>query len=174
MRDKITEEKHEWKIIDQEAELALNGLTICPNEFKAHQLTKYRTELTQKAPSMVCIGRCEPNEAKIMCDMLLEMKIKYGMVPSLDRKGAITSLEWIVWKEAAKNMKIHRSIPKPLRWSKTIGVGWNSWWMDISTARLNGSVVYFNVGLGPTFLGRCCSTRQELYFQLFFEKYFGR
>ena len=53
MRDKITEEKHEWKIIDQEAELALNGLTICPNEFKAHQLTKYRTELTQKAPSMV-------------------------------------------------------------------------------------------------------------------------
>jgi hypothetical protein len=57
MRDKITEEKHEWKIIDQEAELALNGLTICPNEIKAHQLTKYRTELTQKAPSMVCICR---------------------------------------------------------------------------------------------------------------------
>ena len=70
MRDKITEEKHEWKIIGQEAELALNGLTICPNEVKAHQLTKYRTELTQKAPSMVCIGRCEPNEAKIVCDML--------------------------------------------------------------------------------------------------------
>jgi hypothetical protein len=37
-----------------------------------------------------------------MCDMLLEMKIKYGMVPSLDGKGAITSMEWIVWKEAAK------------------------------------------------------------------------
>jgi hypothetical protein len=34
----------------------------------------------------------------------------------------------------------------------------------------NGSVVYFNVGIvGPTFLGRSCSTRQELYFQLFFE-----
>ena len=31
----------------------------------------------------------------------------------------------------------------------------------------NGSVVYFNVGIGLTFLGRCCSTRQELYFQLF-------
>ncbi|MDA9686880.1 hypothetical protein N9U05_00140, partial [bacterium] len=34
---------------------------------------------------------------------------------------------------------------------------------------LNGSVVYFNVGIGLTFVGRCCSTRQELYFQLFFE-----
>ena len=33
----------------------------------------------------------------------------------------------------------------------------------------NGSVVYFNVGIGLTFLGRCCSTRQELYFQLFVE-----
>ena len=33
----------------------------------------------------------------------------------------------------------------------------------------NGSVVYFNVGIGLTFLGRSCSTRQELYFQLFFE-----
>jgi hypothetical protein len=33
----------------------------------------------------------------------------------------------------------------------------------------NGSVVYFNVGIGLTFLGRCCSTCQELYFQLFFE-----
>jgi hypothetical protein len=43
MRDKIAEEKHEWKIIGQKAELALNGLTICPNEVKAHQLTKYRT-----------------------------------------------------------------------------------------------------------------------------------
>jgi hypothetical protein len=38
----------------------------------------------------------------------------------------------------------------------------------------NGSVLYFNVGIGLTFLGRCCSTRQELYFQLIFEKYFGR
>ena len=53
MRDKIAEEKHEWKIIGQDAELALNGLIICPNEIKARQLTKYRTELTQKAPSMV-------------------------------------------------------------------------------------------------------------------------
>jgi hypothetical protein len=33
----------------------------------------------------------------------------------------------------------------------------------------NGSVVYFNVGIGLTFLGRCCSTRRELYFQLFFK-----
>jgi hypothetical protein len=33
----------------------------------------------------------------------------------------------------------------------------------------NGSVVYFNVGIGLTFVGRCCSTRHELYFQLFFE-----
>jgi hypothetical protein len=73
MRDKIIEEIHEWKIIDQEAELALNGLTICPNEVKAHQLTKYRTELTQKAPPSM-VARCEPNEAKIMCDMLLEIK----------------------------------------------------------------------------------------------------
>jgi hypothetical protein len=31
----------------------------------------------------------------------------------------------------------------------------------------NGSVVYFNVGIGLTFLGRSCSTCQELYFQLF-------
>jgi hypothetical protein len=38
----------------------------------------------------------------------------------------------------------------------------------------NGSVVYFNVGIGLPFLGRCCSTcRQELYFQLF-KKNFGR
>jgi hypothetical protein len=52
MRDKITGERHEWKIIGQEAELlvALNGLTICPNEVKAHQLSKYRMEITQKAP----------------------------------------------------------------------------------------------------------------------------
>jgi hypothetical protein len=27
----------------------------------------------------------------------------------------------------------------------------------------NGSVVCFNVGIGLIFLGRCCSTRQELY-----------
>jgi hypothetical protein len=33
----------------------------------------------------------------------------------------------------------------------------------------NGSVVYFNAGIGLTFLGRSCSTRQELYFQLFFK-----
>jgi hypothetical protein len=39
----------------------------------------------------------------------------------------------------------------------------------------NGSVVCFDVGIGLTFLGRCCSTFQELYFQqLFFEKYSGR
>jgi hypothetical protein len=38
----------------------------------------------------------------------------------------------------------------------------------------NGSVVYFNVGIGLTFLGRCCSTRRELYFQLFKKKYVGR
>jgi hypothetical protein len=36
----------------------------------------------------------------------------------------------------------------------------------------NGSVVYFNVGIGLTFFGRSFSTRQELYFQLFFEKLF--
>jgi hypothetical protein len=33
----------------------------------------------------------------------------------------------------------------------------------------NGSVVYFNVGIGLTFYGRGCSTRHELYFQLFVE-----
>jgi hypothetical protein len=33
----------------------------------------------------------------------------------------------------------------------------------------NGSVVYFNVGIVLTFLGRCCSTRQGIYFQQFFE-----
>jgi hypothetical protein len=32
------------------------------------------------------VGRCEPNEPILMCDMLMEMKIKYGMVPSLDGK----------------------------------------------------------------------------------------
>jgi hypothetical protein len=34
----------------------------------------------------------------------------------------------------------------------------------------NGSVVYFNVGIGlmTYFLGRRCITRHELYFQLFF------
>ena len=31
----------------------------------------------------------------------------------------------------------------------------------------NRSAVYFNVGVGLTFLGRCCSTCQEIYFQLF-------
>jgi hypothetical protein len=34
----------------------------------------------------------------------------------------------------------------------------------------NGSVVYFNVGIGLTFFGRCSSTRHELYFQLFFRE----
>jgi hypothetical protein len=39
----------------------------------------------------------------------------------------------------------------------------------------NGSVVYFNVGIGLNFLGRSCGARQALlYFQLFVEKYFGR
>ena len=33
----------------------------------------------------------------------------------------------------------------------------------------NGSVVYFNVGIGLTFVGRSCSTCPELYFQLFVE-----
>jgi hypothetical protein len=28
----------------------------------------------------------------------------------------------------------------------------------------NGSVVYFDVGIGLTFLGRSCSTSQELYY----------
>jgi hypothetical protein len=34
----------------------------------------------------------------------------------------------------------------------------------------NGPVVYFNVGIGLTFVGRsyAYSTRQELYYQLFF------
>jgi hypothetical protein len=32
----------------------------------------------------------------------------------------------------------------------------------------NGSVVYFNVRIELTFLGRSCINRQELYFQLFF------
>jgi hypothetical protein len=31
----------------------------------------------------------------------------------------------------------------------------------------NGSVVYFNVGIGLTFLGGSCSTRQEFEFYLF-------
>jgi hypothetical protein len=35
-------------------------------------------------------------------------------------------------------------------------------------------VLAFNVGIGLTFLGKCCSTRQELYFQLFVENDFGR
>jgi hypothetical protein len=34
----------------------------------------------------------------------------------------------------------------------------------------NGSVVHFNVRVGLTFLGRSCSTRQELYFYLFSRK----
>ena len=33
----------------------------------------------------------------------------------------------------------------------------------------NGSVVYFNVGIGLIFLGGSCSTRQELYFTYFEE-----
>jgi hypothetical protein len=32
----------------------------------------------------------------------------------------------------------------------------------------NGSVVYFNVGIVLTFLGRCCSTRQELFTSSYF------
>ena len=38
----------------------------------------------------------------------------------------------------------------------------------------NGSVVHFNVGIRLTFLGRSCSTCQELYFQLFVRNDFGR
>jgi hypothetical protein len=38
----------------------------------------------------------------------------------------------------------------------------------------SGSVVYFNVGIGLTFLNRSCSTCQELSSQLFFLKHFGR
>ena len=41
-------------------------------------------------------------------------------------------------------------------------------------SRFNGAVVYFNVGIGLTLCGKCCSTRQERHFQLFLEKYFGR
>jgi hypothetical protein len=33
----------------------------------------------------------------------------------------------------------------------------------------NGSLVHLNVGIGLTFLGRSCSTRQDFYFQPFFE-----
>ena len=60
--------------------------------------------------------------------------------------------------------------PSYLVWSKTflLGVGLT----DLSefgrylgqnkaiVSVFNGSVVYFNVGIGLTFLGRCCSTRQ--------------
>jgi hypothetical protein len=38
----------------------------------------------------------------------------------------------------------------------------------------NGSAVYFDVGIGLTLFGMCCSTRQELYFQLFVQNDFGR
>ena len=38
-----------------------------------------------------------------------------------------------------------------------------------SGINLVGAVTYFNVGIGLTLLGRSCSTRRELYFQLFFE-----
>jgi hypothetical protein len=38
----------------------------------------------------------------------------------------------------------------------------------------NGSVVYFNVGIGLIFFCRCCSTRQELYFQAIILNDFGR
>ena len=39
---------------------------------------------------------------------------------------------------------IEAYIPKPLRWSKAFGVGWNSRWMDISTARLLAFTKHLN------------------------------
>jgi hypothetical protein len=64
--------------------------------------------------------------------------------------------------------------PSYLVWSRTflLGVGLT----DLShfgryvgenketVSVFNGSVVYFNVGIGLTFLGRSCSTRHELHF----------
>jgi hypothetical protein len=69
--------------------------------------------------------------------------------------------------------------PSYLLWSRTflLGVGLT----DLShfgryfgqnkaiVSVFNGSVVYFNVGIGLTFLGRSCITCHELYFQLLFE-----
>ena len=74
--------------------------------------------------------------------------------------------------------------PSYLVWSRTflLGVGVNGLshfgrHLGQNKAKVsvfNGSVVYFNVGIGLTFLGRSCSTCQELYFQLFGKNNFGR
>jgi hypothetical protein len=71
--------------------------------------------------------------------------------------------------------------PNYLVWSRTftLGVGVNGLsnfgrhlgQNKTKVSVFNGSVVYVNVGVGLTFLGRSCSTRQELYFQLF--RYFN-
>ena len=61
-----------------------------------------------------------------------------------------------------------------LLWSRTflldVGVnglshfGWHLGQNKAKVSVFNGSVVYFKVGVGLTFSGRSCSTRQELYF----------
>jgi hypothetical protein len=67
--------------------------------------------------------------------------------------------------------------PSYLVWSRTflLGVGVNGLshfgrhlgQNKAIVSVFNGSAVYFNVGVGLTFLGGSCSTRQELYFYLF-------
>jgi hypothetical protein len=67
--------------------------------------------------------------------------------------------------------------PSYLVWSRTflLGVGVNGLsrfgrHLGQNKAKVsvfNGSLVYFSVGIGLTFLGRSCITCQKLYFQLF-------
>jgi hypothetical protein len=67
--------------------------------------------------------------------------------------------------------------PSYLGWSRTflLGVGVNGLshfgrhlgQNKAIVSVFNGSLVYFNVGIGLTFVGGSCSTRQELYFYLF-------
>jgi hypothetical protein len=93
MRDKITGERYEWKIIDQEAELALNGLTIFPNEIKAHQLIKYRTEITQKAPSIVYRQmRAKRSETNVRHAHRNENQIRHGPITRRQRIHHLTGM----------------------------------------------------------------------------------
>jgi hypothetical protein len=126
MRDLVTGRSYEWRLTAEDEKVCVSGYAFAPNERRAHQLMVYRNCMTKISPAF--IARCRPYEAKLLSRVLLESKIGYGLHPPLDGRAAITSLEWIAWKPAARKMHVHSSTPKALRWSSTIiGVGWQSW-----------------------------------------------
>jgi hypothetical protein len=56
------------------------------------------------------------------------------------------SPHWNGWMEGSskKDENTPKHTKTTIRWSKTIGAGWNSWWMDVSTARLLTFIKHLN------------------------------